>query len=110
MKNKLIIDKYGNKWHMNEYHVEGCRILPENLHREDGPAFENIEGGKEWRVYGKLHREDGAAVEWPGGQKSYYLEDNNYSEKDYWKEIERRKSLKYILYSFLTQSKSNATL
>jgi hypothetical protein len=104
MKNRLIIDKLGNKWYINEHYVEGWKLLPENLHREDGPAFENVDGAKEWRVYGKLHREDGPAVEWPGGQKSYYLEDNNYSEKDYWKEIERRKSLKYILSNIKKES------
>ena len=110
MKNRLIIDKLGSKWYINEHHVEGWKLLPENLHREDGPAFENVDGAKEWRVYGKLHREEGPAVEWADGQKSYYLEGKYYSKQQFWKEIERRKSLKYILYSFLTQSKSNATL
>jgi len=110
MKNGLIIDKYGNKWHMNERYVEGCMLTAKNLHREDGPAFENVDGDKSWYIHGKCHREDGPAVEFANGDKWYYLNDKYYSEQNYWKEIERRKSLKYILYSFLTQSKSNATL
>jgi hypothetical protein len=98
MKNKLIIDKHGNKWYMNERHVEGCMLTVKNLHREDGPAFENVDGSKEWYLDGQLHREDGPAVEWHFGAKDYYLNNKEYySEKDYWKEIERRKSLKYIL-------------
>jgi hypothetical protein len=31
------------------------------LHREDGPAVEYLDGSKEWWINGKLHREDGPA-------------------------------------------------
>ena len=32
------------------------------FHREDGPAVEHADGGREWWIDGKLHREDGPAV------------------------------------------------
>ena len=39
-------------------------------HRIDGPAIEDSDGAKQWRINGKLHRTDGPALE------------NNYSK--YW--------------------------
>jgi len=33
------------------------------LHREDGPAYEGLDGTKEWRRNGRLHRVEGPAVE-----------------------------------------------
>ena len=42
-------------------------------HREDGPAVEYANGGKEWWVNGKRHREDGPAYEWSDGTKSWWL-------------------------------------
>jgi len=48
-----VTDDYGNKeWYLNN-----------ELHREDGPAIENVDGSKEWWVLGKQHREDGPAAE-----------------------------------------------
>jgi len=95
MKNQSIMNglhvdlyKLGTKWY----------FLNDKLHREDGPAFEDKYGGtKEWRIHGKLHREDGPAIEWGNKDYDYYLDDRRYSEEDYWKEIERRKSLSFIL-------------
>ena len=43
------------------------------LHREDGPAIENVYGTKEWYINGKLHREDGPAIEWKNGAKAWHL-------------------------------------
>ena len=43
------------------------------LHREDGPAIEYANGGKEWCLNGELHREDGPAVECADGDKYWYL-------------------------------------
>ena len=37
------------------------------LHCEDGPAIEFVNGHKSWFINGKQHREDGPAVEWVGG-------------------------------------------
>ena len=42
------------------------------LHREEGPAVEYFDGGKEWWVNDKLHREDGPAVEYASGEKLWY--------------------------------------
>lgn len=33
------------------------------LHREDGPAIEDVDGDKHWYVYGRCHRIDGPAIE-----------------------------------------------
>ena len=43
------------------------------FHREDGPAFEYVDGYKAWFIYGKLHREDGPAIEYANGGKTWYL-------------------------------------
>ena len=45
-----------------------------NLHREDGPAIEYINGDREWWLNGKLHREDGPAIEFANGDKKWFLE------------------------------------
>jgi hypothetical protein len=111
MKNGLIIDNSGTKRY----------YLNDSLHRENGPAIEYSDGTKFWFLHGKRHRKDGPAVEWTDGNKSYWINDRlhredgpavesadgykayyiNYQffyfEQDYWKEIEKRKSLCYIL-------------
>ena len=51
----MSMDEFGNKHWFNE---NG------ELHREDGPAVENINGRKEYHINGQLHREDGPAIEW----------------------------------------------
>ena len=62
-KPKCRVDQYGNK----EWHLHG------KLHREDGPAVEDVDGAKGWYLNGKLHREDGPAREWADGDKWWYL-------------------------------------
>jgi hypothetical protein len=58
------IDLAGNKrW----YNSKG------QPHREDGPAFEYIDGGKAWWINGKPHREDGPAIEWTDGGREWYI-------------------------------------
>lgn len=44
-----------------------------NLHRAGGPAIEYSEGSKEWYQHGFKHREDGPAAEWHNGIKEWYL-------------------------------------
>jgi hypothetical protein len=57
-------DQYGDRrW----YNSEG------ELHREDGPAIEYIDGSREWWVNGELHRTDGPAREWASGSRAWYL-------------------------------------
>jgi len=54
---------WGRRWYLN-----GKR------HREDGPAFEHVNGARrEWYLNGKRHREDGPAVEYAGGGCEWWL-------------------------------------
>jgi hypothetical protein len=88
MKSKLTIDKYGTKkWK-----------LPNGLlHREDGPACEwNDSDYKAFYINGELHREDGPAVEYHPGDKVWYLNDIQYTEKEYKNEIRCRKLNKLL--------------
>jgi len=60
----LHIDENGNKhW----YNSRG------EYHRDDGPAFEGIDGDKFWCRNGQLHREDGPACEIADGRKQWWL-------------------------------------
>jgi hypothetical protein len=47
-------------------------------HREDGPAFEGIDGRKSWWLNGKRHRVDGPACEFVDGTKYWYLNGVHY--------------------------------
>ena len=42
------------------------------LHREDGPASEYVNGSKGWWRNGKRHRDDGPAVEYANGDKEWW--------------------------------------
>ena len=42
---------------------------------------------KMWHLNGKIHREDGPAVEWSDGIKYWWLNDKNYTEEEYYKEL-----------------------
>ena len=56
---------YDNK---TEWYLNG------QLHREDGPAIEHTNGGKQWYIKGQPHRIDGPAIEYTnGGTKFWYL-------------------------------------
>ena len=65
LKYRVEIDDVGNirwyKWDTNQ------------LHREDGPAVEWVDGGKEWYLNGKSHRENGPAIKYVNGSKYWYL-------------------------------------
>ncbi len=66
------------------------------LHREDGPAYEDKHGYKVWLIKGKYHREDGPAFEYTDGDVEYWLNDIEYSKEDYEVEVVKLK-LKRIL-------------
>lgn len=53
------------------------------IHREDGPAIERMNGTKEWWVNGQLHREDGPAIEYPGGYKAWYIKNKQMTEEEF---------------------------
>ncbi len=51
----------------------------------------------EWKLpNGDFHREDGPAIEWYDGNKSWYLNDKQYTEEEH-KIIMREKKLERIL-------------
>jgi hypothetical protein len=65
-------------------------------HREDGPAFENINGPKAWWVNGKLHRVDGPAIENSNGDKHWYLNDKKYSQEEWFERLSDEDKLNAI--------------
>jgi hypothetical protein len=64
MAQTLDIDKRGNIYWHNEQ---------KQLHCEDGPAIEWVNGDKEWFINGNRHREDGPAVEYAEGSKEWWV-------------------------------------
>jgi hypothetical protein len=74
MKSKLIIDEDGNKY---------WKLPNGDLHREDGPAIEYIDGDKYWYINGQSHREDGPAIEFINSYKSWYLNNIRCTKKEY---------------------------
>jgi|ERR1035437_765537 hypothetical protein len=78
----LRVDSYGNK----RWFKEGT----DTLHREDGPAYEDIIGNKQWFLNGMRHRVDGPAVVYSDGSSGgYYLNNVCYSQ------LEHRRLTKY---------------
>ena len=71
---------------MKEYKVKVYEVkiewfnLEGKLHREDGPAVEYADGGKEWYVNGQIHREDGPAAEYTKGNKYWYINGKRHRE------------------------------
>jgi len=78
--------------------VDGYKswFLNGKLHREDGPAIEYADGSKEWWLNGQRHREDGPAVKFADGRKWWYLNNIQYTEKEFkeYKLIEKLSGLK----------------
>jgi len=62
---KIHIHSCGDKTYIN---------LKGEVHREDGPAYENTKGDKYWYKEGRWHRLDGPAIEWKNGNKEWYKE------------------------------------
>ena len=52
------------------------------LHREDNPACEYASGAKWWYKNGKLHRKDGPAIELADGEKHWYLNNKLYGKNN----------------------------
>lgn len=75
------------------------RVLKDELHKtqakitfEDGSYYSVTRAGSRW--WGKnqmLHRDDGPCGIFPDGRKCFYLEMKEYTEEDYWQEVEKRK-------------------
>lgn len=63
------------------------------LHRENGPAVEWVNGYKAWYYNGKVHRENGHAVEYANGSKEWYLNGKYYSSYDYFTKLKQQNAL-----------------
>jgi hypothetical protein len=61
------------------------------LHRTDGPAVEDADGNREWRLNGDLHRTDGPAVIFRNGRKQWWLEGVKLSKAEWQLELEARR-------------------
>ena len=62
-----------------------------DLHRLNGPAFEEPGGFKMWYINGLLHREDGPAAIWDNGDGYYFLDDIEYTKEEWEEELFKRK-------------------
>ena len=58
------VGKDGTKRYYNENN---------QLHRENGPAIEYANGGKEWYINNQRYREEGSAIEYADGDKYWYI-------------------------------------
>jgi antitoxin component YwqK of YwqJK toxin-antitoxin module len=61
---RITVSNFGTRWY---------KLGTNQLHREDGPAFEHPDGTKEWYLNGECHREGGPAAELSDGTKYWYL-------------------------------------
>jgi hypothetical protein len=88
MKITRTVDKHGAIRYRNE---------SGQLHREDGPAYEDKHGYKVWLIKGKRHREDGPAIEnVTNGTKLWYLQDKKLTEEEF-NDLLLRKRLQRII-------------
>ena len=69
---KVVVTEKSTKWFN----------LKDQLHREDGPAVENV-NGKFYYINGEKHRENGPAIEYADGDKFYYINDRYLSETEF---------------------------
>lgn len=61
----MIITAFGER----QWYIKNMTML----HREDGPALENIVNGTfTWYYYGMVHRINGPAIEWSDGSEEWY--------------------------------------
>ena len=57
-------------WQNGRLHIFNAN---NQLHNEEGPAFETIEGTKQWFINNKNHREDGPARIYADGGKFWFI-------------------------------------
>jgi hypothetical protein len=68
---------------INVIDFKSCKNNEDQLHNENGPAV-IIDDTNFWYKNGQLHRIDGPAIEWKNGDKEYYLNGLEISEKNYY--------------------------
>jgi hypothetical protein len=90
--NKKLVDSTQPMMTIDEAGTK-CWKLNDQLHREDGPALEYINGAKWWYRHGDLHREDGPAIEYANGDTSWYL--NNKLHREDGPALESAEGLKF---------------
>jgi len=72
MKPIMVINSNGSKvWRLNG-----------KLHREDGPAYEWVDGTKEWWINGN-YISNSCAIELPNGTKYYTFEGKLMTEQEW---------------------------
>jgi hypothetical protein len=79
---KVTVDEYRTRW----YNVNG------QLHREDGPAIEYIDGSKFWYIKGKRHRTDGPAIE-ESGRKEWWLDGLFLTEQEFLQQTKKEETI-----------------
>jgi len=93
---KVKVTEYSTKWYnlKDELHRENGPAIEcvngdkyyyinDELHREDGPAIEHVNGDKYYYINDELHREDGPAVEYVNGYKAYYINGEYLTEQEF---------------------------
>ena len=80
LKYRIVVDRYGTRRY---YNSAGQR------HRVEGPAVELTNGDKFWYQNDLFHRTDGPAVELSNGVRLWRLHGVEYTESEYYKELER---------------------
>ena len=95
---KVIVTEYNTTW----------RNLEGQLHREDGPAVEDVDGYKAYYINDKLHRVDGPAVEHIDGSKSYFINVQRHREDGPAREWENGDKVYYINHKLLTEEEFNS--
>ena len=81
--------------------------LNDRLHREDGPAVEYLNGDKWCYLNGKYHREDGPAIEWADGDKEWRLNGIEYSEEEFNKKMKPSKKININGREFTVEQLNN---
>jgi len=81
---------------INGHGYEEWKLPSGKLHREDGPAYEGIDGLKSWWINGKRHREDGPAIDNGDDYKWWYLNNVEYTEQEYKRKTRSRKLSKLL--------------
>ena len=57
--------------------------INDRLYRKSGPAIEYANGNKEWWVNSQLHREDGPAVDCADGYKEWWINGKELTEEEF---------------------------
>ena len=67
------MNDHGSHKHENSDGIVRYYNSYSELHRLDGPAFQDSTGYKAWYKHGYRHRTNGPAIEYCDGSKSWYL-------------------------------------